>query len=206
MSFAALVTCGFLSVFYSPAPRSDPDLAEWNTHCLLSSAQPLLCRYATLAPAVCRPMRRKLPVARLKEIPVLLEQGMSVAEIASKIGCTVGTLRVKCSQLGISLRRSRGSRLTAEAKRYDTSRGGSGSQRRRIHRQETAESAWQSRALRSVQPTALLGLRLSRRLLNRLRQRAAAKGVSDAQLVAMLIEVIDRDDLYEAVMDVRKPE
>lgn len=39
-------------------------------------------------------------------IPVLIDQGLSDVEIASKIGCTVGTLRVRCSQLKVSLRRS----------------------------------------------------------------------------------------------------
>jgi hypothetical protein len=32
-------------------------------------------------------------------------EGVAPAEIAIKIGCTLGTLRVKCSQSGISLRR-----------------------------------------------------------------------------------------------------
>jgi hypothetical protein len=38
-------------------------------------------------------------------IRVLIDQGLNDLEIANKMGCTVGTLRVKCSQLKISLRR-----------------------------------------------------------------------------------------------------
>lgn len=38
-------------------------------------------------------------------IRVFVDQGLSDAEIASKMGWTVGTLRVRCSQLKISLRR-----------------------------------------------------------------------------------------------------
>ena len=38
-------------------------------------------------------------------IRVLIEQGLSDLEIANRVGCTVGTLRVRCSQLKISLRR-----------------------------------------------------------------------------------------------------
>ena len=34
-----------------------------------------------------------------------MAQGVAAAEIAKKIGCTLGTLRVKCSQSGINLRR-----------------------------------------------------------------------------------------------------
>ena len=38
-------------------------------------------------------------------IRVLIDQGSSDSEIANRLGCTVGTLRVRCSQLKISLRR-----------------------------------------------------------------------------------------------------
>src|ERR1019366_9604596 len=41
----------------------------------------------------------------LSQISSLVAQGLSAAEIASKIGCSLGTLRVKCSQHEISLRR-----------------------------------------------------------------------------------------------------
>ncbi len=127
-----------------------------------------------------------------------------MAEIANRIGCTVGTLRVKCSQLGISLRRGRRSRLMAEPKRNRTSRGSS--HLRRMRGQETAESARRGRAAHSLKPAETLGLRLPRRLIGRLRQRAALAGISEAQLIALLIEVIDRDDLYDAVLDARERE
>ncbi len=38
-------------------------------------------------------------------IPFLVDQGLSDLEIANRMGWTVGTLRVRCSQLKISLRR-----------------------------------------------------------------------------------------------------
>src|SRR6188474_2135993 len=37
-------------------------------------------------------------------IPVLVQQGLSAEAIAARLGCTVGTLRVRCSQAQISLR------------------------------------------------------------------------------------------------------
>src|SRR5215469_11614558 len=52
----------------------------------------------------------------LARVASLVDHGRSAAEIASEIGCTLGTLRVRCSQLGISLRRaarSRGETMTA---------------------------------------------------------------------------------------------
>jgi transposase-like protein len=51
----------------------------------------------------------KFSPAVLSQIAGLIQQGMSVAEIAERIGCKVGTLRVRCSQHGISLRRRDGS-------------------------------------------------------------------------------------------------
>jgi hypothetical protein len=42
------------------------------------------------------------------QILSLVEQGCGAAEIAAKIGCTLNSLRVKCSQQGISLRRHLG--------------------------------------------------------------------------------------------------
>lgn len=39
-------------------------------------------------------------------IPGLIDEGLSDPEIASMMGWTVGTFRVRCSQLKISLRRS----------------------------------------------------------------------------------------------------
>jgi len=52
-------------------------------------------------------MRKKITAAALNRIPHFLDQGLGAAEIAHTIGCTVGTLRVKCSQLRISLRQRR---------------------------------------------------------------------------------------------------
>src|SRR5262252_10479231 len=58
-----------------------------------------------------------LTQAALARVASLVDHGRSAAEIASEIGCTLGTLRVRCSQLGISLRRrtagSRGETMTA---------------------------------------------------------------------------------------------
>src|SRR5215467_3708535 len=46
-----------------------------------------------------------LTQAVLARVASLVDNGRSAAEIASEIGCTLGTLRVRCSQHGISLRR-----------------------------------------------------------------------------------------------------
>jgi hypothetical protein len=45
-----------------------------------------------------------LTEAQLARIPSLVKQGRSAAEIADELGCSIGTLRVRCSQFGIILR------------------------------------------------------------------------------------------------------
>jgi hypothetical protein len=52
-----------------------------------------------------------LTQAALARVVTLVDHGRSAAEIANEMGCTLGTLRVRCSQLGISLRRRRGTEL-----------------------------------------------------------------------------------------------
>ena len=54
-------------------------------------------------PGARSPMRKSAANPAL--IRVFVDQGLSDSEIASKMGWTVGTLRVRCSQLKISLRR-----------------------------------------------------------------------------------------------------
>ena len=53
-----------------------------------------------------RPSKRAMfsPLV-FSQINDLVAQGLSAAEIAQRIGCKLGSLRVKCSQKGISLRR-----------------------------------------------------------------------------------------------------
>ena len=47
------------------------------------------------------------------------EQGLSTADIAEKIGCTVGTLRVRCSKMKISLRRTERERPNSQLLEID---------------------------------------------------------------------------------------
>ena len=49
----------------------------------------------------------KLTPMVIPQIKSWVDEGLSTHEIAQKVGCTVGTLRVRCSQLRISLRRAR---------------------------------------------------------------------------------------------------
>jgi len=102
--------------------------------------------------------KNKLDPQMIRE---LVGNGLSNTEIASRMGWTVGTLSVRCSQLKISLRRS--------------------SNKVRLKR-------WPR-------------IPLPDELFQQLRQRAAAMGVSTAELVVDLLKEIARDDLYHAVLD-----
>jgi hypothetical protein len=96
-------------------------------------------------------------------IRTLIEQGLSESEIACRMGWTVGTLRVRCSKLKISLRR--------HAKK------------------------------RAKQVKATENIALPRVVLDRMVRRAAAMGISVSSLAVDLLTTIDKDDLYNAVLD-----
>jgi hypothetical protein len=59
------------------------------------------------------PSKVKFTPERLRQIKNLVERGKSRDQIAEIIGCTVGSLQVTCSRLGISLRRPMQAKVTA---------------------------------------------------------------------------------------------
>jgi hypothetical protein len=129
-------------------------------------------------------VRKKITPAVLEAIPALVAKGMSAAEIAHAVGCTVGTLRVKCSQMGISLRRRK---LPDGTPKQDIRHAAAC----KVIRQAAGR-------FRNAQT---LTLELPRAVMERLRDQAALKGISNSRFVSMLLQVIARDDLYAAVLD-----
>ena len=113
-------------------------------------------------------------------IPVLVQQGLNAEVIAARLGCTVGTLRVRCSEAQISLR------VPKELKVVP------------LVPEPTPPEQKRSYAYAFALPTTL---QLSRVAMSRLRQRAEATGMTEAALVTKLLEVIAQDDLYDAVLD-----
>ena len=63
--------------------------------------------YASGALVKSRPRSTKFTAERIQQIKDLISRGETCEEIARLIGVTVGTLKVTCSRLGISLRRPR---------------------------------------------------------------------------------------------------
>ena len=96
-------------------------------------------------------------------IPGLLEQGMTKTEIAELYGVKLGTLKVYCSQRGISLRTGQ-------------------------MRVREAPVACKEPAI--PEAVQLVSLRLA----------AKARGKTDLDLVNELIEIIVKDNLYDAIL------
>ena len=118
-------------------------------------------------------------------IPVLVQQGLNAEAIAARLGCTVGTLRVRCCHAGISLRVPKEAKVVPLVSLVPA----------------PPEPPQPKRFFAFAEPTTL---ELSKVAMSRLRQRAEATGMTEAELVTKLLEVIAQDDLYDAVLDTAK--
>ena len=120
----------------------------------------------------------------LASIPTLVEQGLNTEAVAARLGCKVSTLKVRCSQAQISLRLPKEVKVVPLVPVLSPAK--------------PPEPPKQKRSYAFALPTTL---QLSRVAMSRLRQHAEAIGVNEAQLASDLLEVIARDDLYDAVLD-----
>jgi len=125
-----------------------------------------------------RQRRSNLTKHIMAGISTLVQQGLNAEAIAARLGCNVGTLKVRCSQAQISLR------VPKEVKVVPL-----------VSDPKPPQS---KRCFAFALPSTL---QLSRVAMSRLRQRADAIGVNEAQLASVLLEVIAQDDLYDAVLD-----
>jgi len=153
------------------------------------------------------PRSKKISAAALEQIPALIDRGLSTAEIADAIGCTVGTLRVKCSQNGISLRRKyrneTGTAMTGSAPLPVSSSGAQKLISRSQPKKALFSSSGEQGGLRRYQKS--IAILLPRLTLDQLGERAAAKGMSMSGLASMLLEVVAQDGLYDAILDGLEP-
>ena len=134
-------------------------------------------------------MRKIFTNAVLALIPTLVAQNVPPAEIAERVGCTLGTLTVRCSEHKISLRtpnwRDRRKQRVVELGATT------------VTMLPKPMSSPQSRTVQS-------SLVLSGVAMSRLCHRAEATGMTEAELVTTLIEMIAQDDLFDAVLDAAK--
>jgi hypothetical protein len=145
-----------------------------------------------------------LTQAALARVASLVDHGRSAAEIASEIGCTLGTLRVRCSQLGISLRRratdSRKETVTA-VDLVPSSQAGAAVRRESVGAVHTVEQSRTVANESSAEVRIELKILLPQITAGQLRQRGALRGISGSTLASELLVTIARDGLYDAVMD-----
>ena len=110
----------------------------------------------------------------LERVAKMVEQGVSSVEIANEIGCTLGTLRVRCSQSRVSLRHDRFKKIEGNGRAADSA---------------------------NFHTRRRLNLQLPDETVTRLDEWAAVHGVSTSSLAAKLLVTIARDSLCAAVLD-----
>jgi hypothetical protein len=140
----------------------------------------------------------------LAQVKSLVNQGASAAAIADEIGCTLGTLRVKCSQLGISLRRRMlGRRETTRTTKALVYRDPCTPVQSSGPPELLSVPLELSRfdALISTEPLVELNIWISQVAAEQLRQQATLSGVSAEVLAAELLVTITHDNLYQAILD-----
>jgi hypothetical protein len=145
-----------------------------------------------------------LTQAALTHVTSLVDQGLSAAEIATEIGCTLGTLRVRCSQLGISLRRrTTGGRKEAVAAmdQVPSPQASAAARHEFFARVRTVEQSPSVVSQSSAEVRIELTVLLPRITAEQLRQRGALRGISGSTLASELLVTIARDGLYDAVID-----
>ena len=139
----------------------------------------------------------------LARVASLVDNGRSAAEIASEIGCTLGTLRVRCSQHGISLRRRATGRREAALTTMDLGAlaESTAAARKPVDRVNTGDQSRTVVSESSIDVRAELKVFLPQITTEQLRQRGALQGISGLTLASELLVTIARDGLYDAVLD-----
>lgn len=105
--------------------------------------------------------KRILTKEVLAGIPAMVARGQRATEIAETLGCKLNTLKVRCSQAGVSLRPPGNIRRPREQR----------------------------------------SIRINRAALQLLKDRAAASGMTESAIARELLEIIARDNLFDAVLD-----
>jgi hypothetical protein len=145
-----------------------------------------------------------LTQAVLARVASLVDNGRSAAEIASEIGCTLGTLRVRCCQHGISLRRRATGRREAAVTTIDLgalAEANAAARRKSVNRVNTVDQSRTVVSESSVEVRAELKVLSPQITAEQLRQRGALRGISGSTLASELLVTIARDGLYDAVLD-----
>ena len=155
---------------------------------------------------------KKVTAEVLERVPALIEQGLVAAQIAGAIGCTLGTLRVRCSQAGVSLRRKNGNKPKIAVR--NRVGGLPGPISTGALDEISANGPGAKSTMRSCLPHAArissglpnrpapIALLLQQTTVDQLRQRAARKGVSaflgDDWSIDRVVGIDDRGNRMDA--------
>jgi hypothetical protein len=146
--------------------------------------------YEVALPAASpRGRRTKLTPQRIEQIKELIASGVTCEDIAATVGVTVGTLKVSCSRLGISLRRPRPTNGNGWARskvftRMTTSCGAKFTVIVRYHGEERATE-----------------LPLTASMIGRLALEAVSRGLTISDLASELVATVAKRGLVQQMLD-----
>jgi hypothetical protein len=138
-------------------------------------------------------------------IDAIIERATDGADgrmIADELGLNVASLRVKCSQLGISLRRCRAARSNT-----CSSKGTATVSAVKLVSAHDGAVRQKARSMRTRAPTAAAGadvpviLKIPRLTLLQLMTYAATKGIAVEALASQLLTIIAQEQLCAAILD-----
>ena len=146
---------------------------------------------AALPTTNVRGRQRKLTPERIQQIKDFVQSGVSSEDIAAAVGVTVGTLKVSCSRLGISLRRPRtangNARLPSRmvpSRNMDRSCAAKFTVLVRYHGQERASE-----------------LPLTSSMIARLSLEANSRGLTISELIGELVAALAKEGLVQRALE-----
>jgi hypothetical protein len=143
---------------------------------------------AALPATSLRGRRTKLTPERIEQIKELIASGVSCEDIAATVGVTVGTLKVSCSRLGISLRRPRPTTGSAWPSKVCT-------------RMTTSSHAKFTNIVRYHGEERATDLPLTTAMIGRLASEAASRGLTISELAGELVAALAKQGLVQRVLD-----
>jgi hypothetical protein len=136
-----------------------------------------------------RGRRTKLTPERIEQIKELIQRGVSCEEIAAFAGVTVGTLKVSCSRLGITLRRPRPA-------------NGNGCSPSKACTHMTASSPAKFMVIvRCHGEERATDLPLTTAMIGRLASDASSRGLTISELAGELVAAVAKQNLAQRMLD-----
>jgi hypothetical protein len=143
--------------------------------------------YQASAAAGARGRQSKFNPERIQQIRELIARGQTCEAIAARIGATVGTLKVTCSRLGVSLRRPRVKLLPATATERVRTAGGANAV-------FTIRMQYNGKEQETVLP-------LTPEMVSQLALEASARDQRIGELAKDLLQAVTKKGLFDKVLE-----